>query len=166
MDRFLKAWEDAPRLLSLGENMHGVIIALDLDHFKEVVKEMGWPEYSPNPITGLLSNLVDDLIRKHYAMAIYGLDWERGTEEAMLACSSPDMDSLLKNLEAIRRKIEETGKETGSNATISVGVAQGPLPIVKPATSRREMFKTPTERLVKRALQKAKQRGGNQIVIF
>jgi len=147
-------------------NMHNVVVILDLDRFKKVVKEMGWPEYSPNPITGLLSELVDDLARKHHAMIIYGLDWKRGTEEAILACSSPNMDSLLNDLEAIRRKVEDAGKETGSNATISIGVAQGPVLKVKPATSRKELFKTPTERLAKRALQKAKRLGGNQIIVL
>jgi len=146
--------------------MHGVISVLDLDRFKKIVKEMGWSEYSPNPITGLLSSLVDELVRKHHAMVVYGLDWKRGTEETILACPSPDMDSLLKDLEAIRGKIEEAGKETGSNATISIGVAQGPLLREKPTRSRRELFKTPTQRLAKRALQKAKQRGGNRMVIL
>jgi len=146
--------------------MHGVIIVLDLDHFKKIVKEMGWSEYSPTPITGLLSNLVDELVHKHHVMVVYGLDWKRGTEETILACPSPDMDPLLKDLGAIRGKIEEAGKETGSNATISIGVAQGPLLREKPTRSRRELFKTPTQRLAKRALQKAKQRGGNQMVIL
>jgi len=146
--------------------MHGAIIVLDLDHFKKIVKEMGWPEYSPNPITGLLSSLVDELVRKHHIMVVYGLDWKRGTEETILACPSPDMDSLLKDIEAIRGKIEEAGKETGSNATISIGAARGPLLREKPTRSRRELFKTLTQRLAKRALQKAKQRGGNQMVIL
>lgn len=154
------------RIAEFGGNMHGVIIVLDLDRFRKIVKEMGWSEYFPNPITGLLSSLVDELVRKHHAMVVYGLDWKRGTEETILACPSPDMGSLLKDLEAIRRKIEEAGKETGSNATIGIGVAQGPLLRVKPTRSRRELFKTPTQRLAKRALQKAKQRGGNQMVIL
>jgi GGDEF domain-containing protein len=153
-------------MAEFGGNMRGVIVVLDLDHFKKMVREMGWPEYSPNPITGLLSGLVDELIRKHHAVVVYGLDWRRGTEETMLACPSPDMGSLLRDLEAIRRKVEEAGRETGSNATVSIGVAQGPLLRVKPTRSRRELFKTPTQRLAKRALQRAKQRGGNQMVIL
>jgi len=147
-------------------NMHNVVVIVDLDRFKKIVKEMGWPEYSPNPITGLLSEFVDDLARKHHAMIIYGLDWRRGTEEAILACSSPNMDSLLNDLEAIRRKVEDAGRETGSNATISIGVAQGPLLRVKSAASRRELFKTPTERLARRALQKAKRLGGNRMIVL
>lgn len=56
--------------------MHGVIIVLDLDRFRKIVEEMGWSEYSPNPITGLLSNLVEELVHKHHAMVVYGLDWK------------------------------------------------------------------------------------------
>lgn len=145
-------------------NMHNVVVILDLDRFKKIVKEMGWPEYSPNPITGLLSELVEDLARKHHAMIIYGLNWKRGTEEAILSCSSPNVDALLNDLEAIRRKVEDAGRETGSNTTISIGVAQGPVLLVKPATSRKELFKTPTERLAKQSLQKAKRLGGNRII--
>jgi len=147
-------------------NMHNVVVVVDLDRFKKIVKEMGWPEYSPNLITGILSELVDGLARKHHAMIIYGLDWKRGTEEAILACFSPNMDSLLNDLEAIRRKVEDAGRETGSNATISIGVAQGPVLKVKPAASRKELFKTLTERLAKRALQKAKRLGGNRIIVL
>lgn len=146
--------------------MQGVVVILDLDHFKKIVRDMGWAEYSPNPITSLLSELVDNLVHKHHAMMIYGLDWKRGTEETVLAFSSPDIDSLLEDLEVIRRKIKDAGKETGSNATISIGVAHGPVLGVKQATSRRELFTTLTERLAKRALQRAKRQGGNRIVIL
>jgi len=147
-------------------NMHNFVVILDLDRFKKIVKEMGWPEYSPNPLTGLLSELVDDLACKHHATIIYGLDWKRGTEEAILACSSPNVNSLLNDLEAIRKKVEDEGRETGSNTTISIGAAQGPLLRFKPAASRKELFKTPNERLAKRALQKAKRLGGNRIVVL
>jgi len=146
--------------------MHNVVVIVDLDRFKKIIKEMGWPEYSPNTITGLMSELVDDLARKHHAMIIYGLDWRRGTEEAILACSSPNMDALLNDLEAIRRKVEDAGRETRSKATISIGVAQGPLLKFKPTASRKELFKTLTERLAKRALQKAKRLGGNRIIVL
>lgn len=141
-----------------------MIVILDLDCFKKIVKQMGWSEYSPNPITSLLSELVEGLVRKHHAMVVCGLNWKRGTEETILACSSPDMGSLLRDLEAIRGKIEDAGRETGSGATISIGVAQGSLLRVKPARGRRELFRTPIEQLAKRALQRAKQRGGNQMV--
>ncbi len=141
----------------------GAGIFLDLDNFKEIMKKMGWNEYKPNAITGSLSQLVQIFAAKHNANILWGLDQERGTEETYLEIVEPDPDELYADLEEIRKKIEKLGKETKSNAHLSIGVAYGKIRYVKPR-SRRELIRTPLGNRAWRALKKAKKTGGNIIV--
>lgn len=94
-----------------------VVIALDLDKFSEVTKERGWTEYSPNPVTRYLSHAVYSFSGKYHATIIYGLDFERGTEEAQIYCSDPDLEEIISDLEAMRRDIQSMG------TTLSIGIA-------------------------------------------
>jgi hypothetical protein len=57
---------------------------MDLDRFKEYARERGLSVYEPNIVTGSLSSLVEGFVRKFQAVVVYGLDWDRGTEEVVL----------------------------------------------------------------------------------
>ncbi len=143
-----------------------VVVALDLDHFNEVVRKAAWPRYSPNPITGLLSRLVEDLVIKRRGIVIYGLDWDRGTEEAVIEFVEPDLEDLLLDLEDLRRRIEEAGKTSGTGVTLSIGVSKYEAPDgVKPVKDRRALKSSPYRYLALKALRKAKRLGGNRLVI-
>lgn len=94
-----------------------VVIALDLDRFSEMTKERGWTEYSPNPVTRYLSHAVLSFAEKHHATIMYGLDFERGTEEAQIYCSDPDLEEIISDLEDMRRDIQFMG------TSLSIGIA-------------------------------------------
>ncbi|KYK35549.1 MAG: hypothetical protein HXS46_02785 [Theionarchaea archaeon] len=100
-----------------------VVIALDLDKFSEMTKKMGWTEYSPNVITRFLSHAVTEFARNHHATILHGVDVERGTEEAQIYCSDPDLDVIVGDLEQMRTDIQELG------ASLSVGIANVPSEI-------------------------------------
>jgi GGDEF domain-containing protein len=143
--------------------VNGAGIFFDLDNFKEIMKKMGWTEFKPNAITGNLTQFVKMFASKHNANILWGLDQERGTEEAYLEVVEPDPDEVYTDLEEIRKKIEELGKETKSNAHLSIGVAYGKIGNVKPR-SRRELTRTPMGSRAWKALHKAKKIGGNKII--
>ncbi len=146
--------------------VRGAVVIIDLDRFKEIVKETGWSEYTPNPVTSELTMLVKELISKHFGVVIYGLDEERGTEEVVLEFPSADEEALLEDLEKIRKRIEEVGLQTGSGATVSIGVAFGAISASKPARRRNAYHATPLRLLALRALQRVKKMGGNKVVIL
>lgn len=135
------------------------VAVLDLDRFKELTKERGWSKYSPNIITGEFSKLVEDFVRKWCAHLIYGLDWNRGTEEAVVEISGVEPNEVLEDLEKIRRRVEELG------GSLSIGVAYGPSITIK-AKSRREAYLSPLVRMATKALRKAKRSGGNRMKVF
>jgi len=95
-----------------------VVIALDLDRFSDVTRRKGWTEYSPNPVTRYLSHAVSEFAEKHQATVLYGLDFERGTEEAQIYCSDPDLEAVIADLESIRKEIQLV-----CETTLSVGIA-------------------------------------------
>jgi GGDEF domain-containing protein len=100
---------------------------------------------------------------KHNANILWGLDQERGTEEAYLEVVEPDTEELYNDLEIIRKKIEKLGKETKSQAHLSIGVAYGKIENIKPR-SRRELIRTPLGKKAWKALKEAKRTGGNKII--
>ena len=148
--------------------IQGAVVLLDLDHFKEIQKKMGWPRYSPNIVTGSLTGLVEQLIRKHHGMLIWGLNETEGTEEAMLIFTFPDTEELERDLAYIREEIYKIGQQTGCEATLSIGIGIGPLSDLKLPKSRRskDLYSTPTRKLAKKAINIAKKKGGNQIIIL
>jgi hypothetical protein len=60
-------------ILSL-ETVEELIIFIDLDNFGEISDKQGWVSYKPNEITGTLTHLVTNFVRKHLGEVIYGLD--------------------------------------------------------------------------------------------
>ncbi|MBU7033435.1 MAG: hypothetical protein HXS53_12960 [Theionarchaea archaeon] len=101
-----------------------LLIALDIDEFSKVTRQKGWTQYSPNPVTRYLSHAVADLAEAHHATILQGLDYERGTEEAQIYCSSPHLESLIEDLEHIRSTIYSLG-----GTTLSIGIALVPSQI-------------------------------------
>jgi GGDEF domain-containing protein len=122
-----------------------VVIALDLDNFTQVTTERGWSPYSPNPVTRYLTHAVSDFAQDHHATILSGVDSQRGTEEAQMYCSHPDMDTIIHDLNNICKKIQKMG------VTLSVGIAQIPFDI--PAKSLQDYP------LAKKALRKSKRKG-------
>ena len=146
--------------------VRGAVVIIDLDRFKEIARETGWSEYTPNPVTSELTMLVKELISKHFGAVIHGLDEERCTEEAVVEFPSVDEEALLEDLGKIRKRIEEIGLQTGSGATVSIGVAFGAIGTSKPAKRRDAYRATPLRLLAFRALQRAKRMGGNKVVVL
>ncbi|ABM80713.1 hypothetical protein [Hyperthermus butylicus] len=139
--------------------VEGTIVILDLDKFGEVVAERGWSEYEPNPATGLLTNLVERFARKWQAVVIYGLDEERGTEEAVLEIPYVEPEEVREDLEAIRREVNRLG--VGVTIVAVKGIVTG-----QPAMDRREAYYgTPFRRYARSLLEKLKRRGGNAVFI-
>lgn len=144
-----------------------IIVLMDLDNFKEISNNMGWTKYSPNIITGNLTDLVKKLVRKYFGSIIHGLNEKEGTEECLIIFTAIDLEYLLVDLRNLKNKIEELGNNFGCNSTISIGVAVGRIIDHKPARSRhsKDLYSDPLRRLAKRALNEAKKKGGNKIVI-
>ena len=141
-----------------GKLVEGTVIVLDLDKFKEVTKEKGFNEYKPNIITGTLTHLVENFVRKWNAYVLYGLDYSRGTEEAVIIIPMTKPEEVLSDLEKIRREIEKLG------ASLSIGVSYGVIVNIK-ARNRREAYENITVKNALKALREAKRKGGNRIVI-
>lgn len=138
--------------------VEGTVVMIDLDEFGETVRERGWSEYQPNPATGLLTMLVERLASKWSAYVLYGLDPERGTEEAVLEVPYTTPEELREDLEEILRELNRVGVR----ATIVAVYGHVGLP----ARSRREAYHgTPTRRLALRLLRREKRRGGNRVVL-
>lgn len=161
VSRGLWGWvSGAGHKLALRGFVEGTVVVIDLDRFGEVVRERGWSEWSPNEATGLLSSLVEWLARKWRGVVVYGLDWERGTEEAILEFPLTEPRELEADLKLIQERLSS---EAGVTATI---VAVRGYVAARPARDRREAYRgTPTRREAIRILRAAKRRGGGALVI-
>lgn len=91
--------------------VEGIIIVLDLDRFEEYTIKYGLDQYKPNTITGMLTSLVENFIRKWRAVVVYGLDYERGTEETIIEIpyGFEQIDEIVKDLKAIKDEINKAG---------------------------------------------------------
>ena len=152
------------------ETVEELIIFIDLDNFKEISEKQGWVTYKPNEITGTLTELVSNFIRKHVGEVIYGLDEKRGTEECMLRLTGALLhEVIVSDLEYIASRIQETGFEIGCEASVSIGVSRGPYSPIRPTGPyqwSKRLFKGQAQRLAHKALKKAKKQGGNRIVFL
>ena len=135
--------------------MQSALVMFDLDQFGKIIKKAGWSEYKPNSVTGYLSNLVTNLLSKHHGTHIQGLDYQRGTEEAILLFSAPNLEELLDDLEDLKMKIHRLGKELALPITISIGMSVGIPPIIRLRDSR-ELKRTLLFKSAKKALKTAK----------
>lgn len=144
------------------------IVLIDLDNFKAVVEKMGWSEYTPNPITSLLTTLTKSLVSRKFATVIYGLNEERGTEEVLLEFTDIDEKDLLKEVECIRQAIEREGIRTGSHATVSIGVVivKGERPVSFNKDVLRRRRKDPLIQMCQKVIRSAKRHGGNRVEVL
>ena len=139
--------------------VEGTIVVIDLDRFGETVEERGWSQYAPNPATGLLSHLVDRLASKWRAVVVYGLDWDRGTEEAVLEIPYTEPGELREDLEEVRRELNRLG------IGVTIVAIRGEVGL-KPARNRREAYYgTPGRARAVRLLRRLKRRGGNTVYV-
>jgi len=145
--------------MRLSKISNGTVVIVDLDKFEKVTEEKGFDKYKPNIITGTLTQLIEDFARKWQAHILYGLDYERGTEEAVILLPMVKPEEVIKDLENIRRNVEELG------ATVSIGISYGPLDVIK-AKNRREAYSGLTVKKALKALREAKRKGGNKIIIM
>jgi hypothetical protein len=142
--------------------VEGLIIILDLDRFEEYTIKHGFDQYKPNIITGTLTKLVEEFVKKWQASLIYGLDYERGTEEAIIEIpfGHERIERIVEDLRNIKNEINKL------DASISIVVVKDYV-IGKPARSRREAYYgTPGRRRALRLLRKIKKKGGNEIVVM
>lgn len=146
-------------------HISGITVVLDLDKFEEVTKRMRWTEYKPNIVTASLTQLVERLALRFGGVVVHGLDEERGTEEAIIKFTGVSIDEVLRELENIRLEIERIGLESGSGATVSIGVYFGPITSLKPRPLSGAK-KEPEVLMALRALKRAKKGGGNKIVVL
>ncbi|MET1101205.1 MAG: hypothetical protein ABWW69_01815 [Pyrodictiaceae archaeon] len=139
--------------------VEGTIIVIDLDKFGEVVTERGWSEYSPNEATGLLTLLVEKLASKWHGVVVYGLDPERGTEEAVIEIPLVEPEEVRSDLEEIRKEINKLG------VGVTIVAVKGYVGL-KPARNRREAYYgTPDRARAVSLLREAKRKGGNRVYV-
>ncbi|MET1159454.1 MAG: hypothetical protein ABWW65_00700 [Thermoprotei archaeon] len=142
--------------------LEGLIIVLDLDKFEEYVTEHGLDPYKPNIVTGTLTRLVEDFAIKWRGIIIYGLDYERGTEEAVIEIpyGHEHLDDIMRDLEKIKEEINKLG------VSISIAVVKDYVYPV-PARDRREAYYgTPGRRRAVKLLRSIKRSGGNKIAVL
>lgn len=140
----------------------GLIIVVDLDRFGEYVETRGLNPYTPNIVSGELTRLIEDFAVKHRGVVVYGLDRERGTEEAVIEIPFAD-ENLEEIINDLKRVIEEIEKY-GVTAT---AVVVRDFVSAKTARSRREAYKgTPGRARALKILRSIKRRGGGKIVIL
>lgn len=161
-DTYSAVWMQTPHG---GAFVQQGVIILDLDHFGEITKKAGWPKYKPNVVTGLLTELVTKILSKHHGTHLRGINYQRGTEEAVLFFSAPDPQKLLEDLETLRKKLYLLGGELGLPVTISIGVAFGPSFHMR-ISETSDLTQIPLFKSAKKALRKAKKQGGNRIIVF
>jgi len=140
----------------------GIIVIIDLDKFREFVEKHGLDPYKPNIITSELTSLVELFTRKFRGVVIYGLDYERGTEEAVIEIpyGVDYLDLVISELKYIANRIRELG--TTLTAVIVVDYVSG-----RSAKSRRDAYEgTLGRRRALRALRRAKKKGGNRIIVL
>lgn len=137
--------------------VEGTIVIMDLDNFSEVIKERGWSEWRPNDATALLTELVRSFASKWGGAVIWGLDEERGTEEAVIEIPYVEPEELKEDLENIRRRLAELG------VSISI-VAVKDYVFPKEEDRRRAYWSTPGRRRAKKLLEKLKRSGGGLLI--
>lgn len=112
----------------------GCIVMLDVDFMEEIVKEKGLPEYKPNIATGFLTREVENLAVRHNGVVIFGLDYNRGTEEAVLEFPLTSCDELREELNSISNELAALG------FSISIVCIDG-LILGKKANTRDEAYR-------------------------
>ncbi|MEM4583173.1 MAG: hypothetical protein QXD50_04875 [Desulfurococcaceae archaeon] len=155
-------WNEELNAQSDNPFVPGLVIVMDLDKFEEYVLQHGLSQYEPNIITGELTNFIEEFAVKHRGVVIYGLDRDRGTEEAIIEIpfGYEYLSSIIKDLEELKKKVEEYG------VSISIAVIRDYV-TGKPARNRREAYHgTPGRSRAIKVLKAIKRRGGGRILVL
>lgn len=144
----------------------GTIVVVDLDNFKACTAKKGWTRYTPNPITALLTQKIQQIISVQFGTLLWGLNEQEGTEESLLYFSC-GINEIYDTFEALRLEILALAQKEEATTSLSIGMAYGPVTSLKRATNNRcnTLQKDLTRVLAYKALYKAKKTGGNQIMI-
>ncbi len=138
--------------------VEGTIIIMDLDRLEEYMRGHGiTDEYKPNIVTGTLTMLVEELASKWRGVIVYGLDWDRGTEEAVIEVPYTRAIELERELIGIAEAIR------GLGASITIVAVTSYIAGI-PARSQREAY-SGYRRGVKRILEKLKKKGGGVVYV-
>lgn len=137
----------------------GTIVILDLDRFKEFTQTRGLSEYEPNFVTGELTKLVEWFAQKQGGVVVYGLDYERGTEEAIIEIPFARPEDVWEDLKKIHKRIMEAG------ASITIVAYEGLVSCKKARNQREAYHATPWRRSALKKLKEAKRRGGGLLVV-
>lgn len=150
------------------ETVEELIIFMELDNYKEIAEKQGYVAYKPNEITGKMTEIISNFVKKYIGEVIYGLDERHGTEECMIRLTGAlSHEQIVLDLEDIVFIIQETGQSCGCGSTVSIGVARGPDTRIRPTGPyqwSKRLFKGQAQRLARKALMKAKKLGGNRII--
>jgi GGDEF domain-containing protein len=146
---------------------YGTVVFLDLDNFKTCMEEKNWSEYTPNPITRYLTQEIMRYVREYRVLTLWGLDRNRGTEEAILFFQY-EKEFVQDIIEELREDVMTLAHRHNAPTSLSAGLAEGKTPKVKKikSHSKREFKKDLTIFLAYRALKKAKKKGGNRIIVY
>ncbi|MFX0211284.1 MAG: hypothetical protein ACFFDT_35210, partial [Candidatus Hodarchaeota archaeon] len=113
--------------------------------------------YTPNIVTGTLSTEIELLAQRYFGTIHWGLNFEEGTEEALIFMTNIDLNELVRDLEHLRKRIENQGF-----TTISIGVGVGPADKhpkeLKTGKREHSLLSSPAALMAKRALRKAKKK--------
>jgi GGDEF domain-containing protein len=144
---------------------YGTFVFLDLDRFRNCIEKKGWSEFKPNSISGFLTEELEKYVRKYRGLVIWGLNKQRGTEEAILFFHQKSK-IIYELFENIRRKIKRLAEKLDAPTSLSIGMVRGAAPLIKQIKShnKKEFKKDPNILMAYRALKKAKKNGGNCIV--
>jgi len=144
----------------------GTIVVVDLDNFKACTAKKGWTRYTPNPITALLTQRIQQIISVQFGTLLWGLNEQEGTEESLLYFSC-GINEIYDTFEALRLEILTLARKEDAPTSLSIGMAYGPVTSLKHAINNRRstLQKDSTRILAYKALHKAKKLGGNKITI-
>lgn len=147
--------------------VYGVVAFLDLDGFKNCMEVMGWVRWTPNAITGFLTQQLLKFIREFHAVHIWGINEKEGTEEAILIFYH-DFEIIIELLENLRKRIKTLARKLKAPTSLSIGVARGRIFDNKPIKHhrKRDFSKDPIRYLAYKALKEAKKKGGNCIIVY
>ncbi len=138
----------------------GVVVVMDLDRFEEFTREHGLDEYTPNFVTGELTRLVEELVMRRRGVVICGLDYERGTEEAVIEFPFTSLSELVEDLQHVLDTIKSLG------ASITIVAVEGMVSCREARTKQEAFHGTPWRSMATRLLRDAKRKGGGRLVLY
>ena len=92
-------------------------------------------------------------------MVVWGLDEERGTEEALLEVPFAEPEELREDLENLKERLNSIGIK------VTAVAVSGFLTLKKAKNRRDAYYSTPDRRRAKKLLERVKRRGGNEVVV-